>query len=132
MEYRLIMDTTAVSDSADNHIAKTDTIRFTTREQADYGNVVLRFSNIDLTKHPVLQFVQGEEIKKHYPLTVSEWSNKFVVPGEYEIRILYDDNQNGIWDPGDYSKKRQPEKAITLTQKLAVRANWDNERDIKL
>jgi hypothetical protein len=94
--------------------------------------VVLRFSNLDLAKHPVLQFVQGEEIKKSYPLTTMEWSNKFVSPGEYDIRILFDDNNNGKWDHGDYSKKLQPEKAITLTLKLAVRANWDNERDIKL
>ena len=53
-------------------------------------------------------------------------------PGEYEIRILFDDNNNGKWDHGDYSKKLQPEKAITISQKLGVRANWDNERDIKL
>ena len=131
-QYRLIMDTTAVSDSADNHIAKTDTIRFTTKQLSDYGNVVLRFSNVDLTKHPVLQFVQGEEIKSSYPLTTLEWSNKSVNPGEYDIRILFDENNNGKWDPGDYSKKLQPEKVITLTQKLSVRANWDNERDIKL
>jgi uncharacterized protein (DUF2141 family) len=132
MEYRLIMDTTALSDSADNHIAKTDTIRFTTKQLSDYGNVVLRFSNIDLDKHPVLQFVQGEEIKKSYPLTVMEWKNKFINPGEYDLRILFDDNNNGKWDPGDYSKKLQPEKVITLKQKLGVRANWDNEKDIKL
>jgi len=132
MQYRLIMDTTALSDSADNHLTKADTIRFTTKQQSDYGNVVLRFSNLDLAKHPVLQFVQGEEIKKSYPLTALEWSNKFVSPGEYDIRILFDDNNNGKWDPGDYSKKLQPEKAITLTLKLSIRANWDNERDIKL
>ena len=57
---------------------------------------------------------------------------KFVNPGEYKLRILFDDNRNGIWDPGDYSKKLQPEKVITLKEKLGVRGNWDNERDIKL
>jgi hypothetical protein len=94
--------------------------------------VVLRFSNLDLTKHPVLQLVQGDEIKNSYPLTALEWSNKFINPGEYEIRILFDSNNNGKWDTGDYSKKLQPEKAITLKDKLAIKANWDNERDIKL
>lgn len=132
IQYRLILDSTALSDSSDKSIAKTDTIRFTTKKEADYGNVVLRFSNIDLAKHPVLQFIQGEEIKESYPLTSMEWSKKLMIPGEYDIRILFDDNNNGKWDHGDYSKKLQPEKAITLSQKLSVRANWDNERDIKL
>jgi uncharacterized protein (DUF2141 family) len=132
MKYHIIMDTTAITDSANNQLAKFDTLRFTTKQQSDYGNVVLRFSNIDLAKHPVLQFVQGEEIKQSYPLSQAEWSNKFITPGEYEIRILFDDNNNGKWDPGNYNQKRQPEKAITLKDKLAIKANWDNERDIKL
>lgn len=132
MQYRLVMDTTAVSDSAGNRLAKLDTIRFTTKKQADYGNVVLRFSNLDLSKHPVIQFVQGEEVIKSYPVTAVEWSNKYINPGDYEIRILFDDNNNGKWDPGNYNKKLQPEKVITLPQKIGVRANWDNERDIKL
>ena len=130
--YRLIMDTSAIIDSANNRLLKADTIRFFAKEQADYGNVVLRFSNLDLSKHPVLQLVQGDEIKKSYPLTVSEWSNKFIDPGEYGIRILFDSNNNGKWDAGDYSKKLQPEKAITLKDKLSIKANWDNEREIKL
>jgi hypothetical protein len=46
-QYRVIMDTTAITDSANNHLTKIDTIRFTAKEQADYGNVVLRFSNLD-------------------------------------------------------------------------------------
>ena len=131
-EYRLILDTLAITDSANNHLVKADTIRFFTKQQSDYGNVVLRFNNLDLSKHPVLQFVQGDDIKNSYPLTTLEWSNKFISPGEYEIRILFDSNNNGKWDTGDYSKKLQPEKAITLKDKLAIKANWDNERDIKL
>lgn len=132
MDYRIIMDTSAVIDSANLHLTKADTIRFTARQESDYGHVVLRFSNLDLSKNPVLQLVQGEEVKKSYPLSATEWSNKFVNPGDYEIRILFDDNKNGKWDHGDYSKKLQPEKVITLKDKLAIKANWDNERDIKL
>ncbi|HEX2684361.1 MAG TPA: Ig-like domain-containing protein [Ferruginibacter sp.] len=132
MQYLLVMDTTAFADAAGHRIAKLDTIRFTTKKTADYGNVVLRFSNIDMARHPVIQLVSGEEVKLSAPLTQTTWSNKLVPPGEYDIRILYDENNNGQWDPGDYSRKKQPEKAVTLTQKLGVRANWDNERDIKL
>ena len=131
-QYRLIMDSTAVSDSSNNNIAKTDTIRFITKKEADYGNVVLRFSNLDMTKNPVLQFVQGEEVKESSAIKAMEWSKKLMIPGEYKIRILFDDNKNGKWDSGDYSKKLQPEKVIALPLKLAIRANWDNERDIKL
>ena len=130
--YRLIIEKDAVSDSADNVLAKSDTIRFVTKKQSDYGSLLLRFSNLDLTRHPVIQFIQNTEIVKSIPVIGSTWSDKFFIPGEYELRILYDTNNNGIWDPGNYEKKLQPENAITLDKKLVIKADWENERDVKL
>jgi uncharacterized protein (DUF2141 family) len=131
-DYKIVIQKGAVRDSTDSTITKTDTIRFKTRGSADYGNVVLRFNGIELSKHPVLQFVQDDVVKESYPVTAKEWQNKLFTPGEYEIRILYDDNNNGKWDPGSYSKKLQPEKVIALPKKFAVKENWDNESDINL
>lgn len=131
-KYRLIINNAAVTDSVGNNLPKSDTIRFSSKKISDYGNIVLRFTNLDLSRHPVLQFVVGDEVRFSYPLAASEWSKKTFKPGEYEMRILYDDNNNGKWDPGHYSKKIQPEKVVTLPQKLNVRGNWDNEQDIKL
>ncbi|MGC4101299.1 Ig-like domain-containing domain [Ferruginibacter sp.] len=131
-DYRLIINKTAVTDSTDSTIAKTDTIRFKTKREADYGNVVLRFNNIDLKKHPVIQFVQQGDIKESFAITSQEWRYKLFPPGEYEIRILFDDNNNGRWDPGSYSKKLQPEKVIALPKKISIRESWDNESEINL
>ncbi|MFM2326495.1 MAG: hypothetical protein RIR31_697, partial [Bacteroidota bacterium] len=130
--YRLIVNKLAVRDSADSALAKTDTLRFKTKRESDYGNVVLRFNNIDFAKQPVLQFTQEGEVKESFLITGKEWRNKLFPPGEYEIRILYDNNNNGKWDPGNYLKKLQPEKVILLPKKLSVRENWDNESDINL
>lgn len=130
--YILIVQSDAAKDSLNNALAKTDTFRFTTKRNEDYGKVVLRFSNLNLAKHPVLQILEGEKIKSSYPLTSLEWTNQLFPTGEFGIRILYDTNSNGVWDPGNYDKKLQPESTITMPQKLAVRANWENEREIKL
>lgn len=130
--YRLLVGKEAFADSTGLQLAKSDTIRFTSKKEADYGNIVLRFSNLVASKHPVLQFIKDQEVYKSFAITASTWSDKLFVPGDYELRILFDDNNNGVWDPGNYSKKIQPEKAITLDTKLNIKANWDNERDIKL
>jgi uncharacterized protein (DUF2141 family) len=131
-DYRLVINKDAVRDSTDSTLAKTDTLRFKTKTAGDYGNVVLRFNNIDFAKHPVLQFTQQDEVKESFALTTKEWRNKLFTPGEYEIRILYDDNNNGKWDPGNYKKKLQPEKVIAILKKIAVKENWDNESEINL
>lgn len=130
--YRLLIPKEAISDSTGLELTKSDTIKFMTKKESDYGNLVLRFSNLSSVSHPVLQFVKGEEIIKSVAITAPTWSDKLFVPGEYELRILFDENNNGVWDPGNYAKKLQPEKAITLDKNLNIKANWDNERDIKL
>jgi hypothetical protein len=128
--YQLLLDKTGITDSAGNQIAKADTLRFTAKRESDYGTLVLRFKDLDTSLHPVLQFIQTEAVVGSYPITGKEWRQKLFRAGEYEVRILYDRNRNGIWDPGSYTNRRQPEKVIPLPQKIAIRANWDNERDI--
>ena len=130
--YVFIIPKETATDSVGNVLSKSDTIHFKTKATADYGRLVIRFSNIDLTKHPVIEFLDGENLKLSFPITANEWSNKLFPPGDYTVRILYDLNNNAVWDPGSYTKKLQPEKATQLSQKIAVKADWDNERDIKL
>lgn len=130
--YRLLIQKDAVEDSTGLSFLRSDTLRFTTKGNGDYGRIVLRFTNIDLSKHPVIQFFDADKLRFSYPITSTEWSNKLFPPGDYFIRILYDLDNNGVWDPGNYSKKIQPEIATELSQKLSIRADWDNEREIRL
>jgi hypothetical protein len=129
--YILVLDKGGFADSAGITLRRNDTIRFSTKTLEDYGAVRLRFKNIDLKKNPVLQLVQNDMVVEASPLTGAEWSRKLFNPGEYDLRILYDENKNGIWDSGRFfGQKRQPEIVIIINTKLSVRANWDNEKDI--
>jgi hypothetical protein len=131
-DYRLLIEKDAVSDSSDNVLAKSDTIQFITKRVSDYGSLLLRFSNLDTTKHPMIQLLENSIVVKSIPVTGPTWSDSVFPPGEYEFRILYDTNNNGVWDPGNYEKKLQPEHATTLDKKLVIKADWENERDVKL
>ena len=47
-----------------------------------------------------------------------------VLPGEYNLRIIHDKNENRKWDTGNYLKKRKPEQVIHYNDTIKVRANW--------
>ena len=131
--YNLIVSKDFVEDSTGRKIIRDDTLSFRTRSLSDYGSLKLRFINLDLSRHPVLQFVQGGELKYSHVFTDRNVNIRLFQPGEYELRILYDENQNGKWDPGEFfGKHKQPEKVQPLQRKLEIKPNWDSEVDITL
>ena len=129
--YNLILDKEFAEDSLGRKLLKTDTVSFTTKKQTDYGSLKMNFLNIDLSKNPVLQISQGNQVIKTFPLTRSEIYQQLFPPGDFELSILYDNNKNGRWDPGQFfGLKRQPELVRPLNKKITIRANWDNEFEI--
>ncbi len=131
--FNLIADREFAEDSAGRKIPRTDTLNFRTMKESDYGNVTIRFNNLDIAKKPVLQILQSGTVKDSARLTSRDYKVKLFKPGEYEMRILYDENNNFIWDAGEFfGKRRQPEKVIAIKRKLNVKANWDNDNTIDL
>jgi len=130
---RLVISKNAVTDTSGIILSKIDTLTFATKREADYGTVRLRFNNLDTTLRPVLLLMKEDSIVESSPINLRDWTRKLFPPGEYDVRILYDKNKNGKWDTGDFfGKHLQPEIVTDLKIKLAVRANWDNEKDINL
>jgi uncharacterized protein (DUF2141 family) len=51
-------------------------------------------------------------------------------PGDYRIRLIIDDNQDGEWTPGNFFKNQQPETAIFYKNDkqntvITLKANWE-------
>ena len=130
--YSIIVSKDFATDTTGKPILKSDTLKFKTKRKSEYGSLKLHFKNLELNKNPLLQFVLNNEIVKSYPLSSVNWSTDLITPNEYEIRILYDTNKNGKWDPGDYHLKKQPERVIGVKKKVTIRSNFDSDIDIEL
>jgi Bacterial Ig-like domain len=130
--YHIILDKDFAVDSSGKKLLKTDTLSFKTKKMAEYGSLQIKFRNLDLAKNPVLQFITNDFIYKSFPLSSSSFSQQLFLPGEYELRILYDDNKNGKWDPGDFfGKHKQPEIVRPIERKISVKPAWQNEYEIQ-
>ncbi|MCJ7758085.1 MAG: hypothetical protein MUP24_08040, partial [Gillisia sp.] len=105
-----------------------DTIQTNIRTMAfsDYGNLSLNLQNIK--KFPIIvQLTDEKGIVKAEKLSTSESNLRFelVSPGKYLIRVIYDSNENGKWDTGNYLKKIKPEEIIYFPDLMDIRPNWD-------
>ncbi|HEY4149957.1 MAG TPA: Ig-like domain-containing protein [Chitinophagaceae bacterium] len=131
--YSMILDKEFAEDSAGKKIPRIDTLKFNTMKESEYGSVRLRFNNLDMARKPVLLLMQGDDIKFSEKIQGKELFKRLFKPGDYEIRILYDTNENGVWDPGQFFGKHiQPEKVQSIKKKMTIKANWDNEVTLEL
>lgn len=125
--YNVIFEKDLASDTLDNAILKTDTLAFTAKREADYGSIDLKIDQIDSTLHPIVFLYKNTKLFLQQSLEKNRYRIKRFEPGDYEVKILFDLNNNGKWDTGDYWKKIQPEKVVARKKPISIRANWDNE-----
>ena len=104
-----------------------DTLQFkmNTKLISDYGT--LKLSLLNVNRFPIIV----QMVDKKYSVVAETYlnENKTVFfdelsPDKYFLRIIYDDNQNGIWDTGNFLNRMQPEKIVYYPKQIEVRSNW--------
>lgn len=108
--------------------------KLSTKEYEDYGNMVLNLQNVK--RFPIIVEITN---KKGDNVIASEYSTgettiKFnlLVPEEFTVRIIYDDNKNKVYDTGSFINKTYSEEVFYYQKGIDVRANWDVDQAIDL
>ncbi len=116
--------------------ATNDTIQMTIRTQAveTYGTV---FLNIEPKNEEQTYFYEildrnNAVVRKGQKNEQNRYEIPFLNPGEYQVRIVLDVNNNGVWDTGNYLEKKQPEEVLYLDEPFELRANWDQNVTVTL
>jgi len=93
-------------------LVKTDTIKFTIKPATAYGTVLIRTNGFQQFNHPVLLLTQDDKIKYSYPITQPIIRIPLILPGDFVLKILEDENNNGIWDTGVYGQQKDNQKKL--------------------
>lgn len=114
---------------------KNDTLSydFTTKNLSDFGNLKVTLENVK--RFPVIVQLLDEK----GDVAASEYSDKnkeiifdLLEPNKYTLRVIYDDDKDKSWTPGNFLELRQSEEVIYFPKELDVRANWDVEQPFDL
>lgn len=105
-----------------------DTLRYRvqTKPTSDYGTLGLTFSNLE--EYPVIVQLVDTKFNVTAQQYLTEKSNvlfQYIKPGNYYVRVIFDENRNRRWDTGSYLDKRQPEEIVYYPAPIEIRANWD-------
>jgi len=100
---------------------------FRTRKLDYYGKIIVTLKKGK--ENLIIQLLdsKGEVLKEKTELSNNIVEFSYLKAGEYRLKAIYDRNENGKWDTGNYEEKIQPEKVKFYNKKIKVRSNWDLE-----
>lgn len=101
-------------------------INLNTKSFADYGNLSVTLNGRSI-EYPIILELTNEKGEVQRTQTAAEsqiFEFNHINPGKYLIRVIYDANNNGKWDTGNYLKRKQPEKVSYYPNTIEMRANW--------
>ena len=104
-----------------------------TKLLSDFGN--LKVNLVGVKRFPLILEILDDKETVLYSQTSSKetlFVFETIEPKLYTLRVIYDDNANGIWDTGDYLAKKQAEEIIYFSKQVDVRANWDVDQEFGL
>lgn len=108
---------------------RNDTLRWTFQAwDADYfGKVIVNVTR-KVPDNTLLQLLtQGEVVRQKLISAAESVVFERLLPATYTLRVLYDENGNGKWDPSYYLKSQQAEKFDHIGGAVQVRSNWEME-----
>ncbi|MFL5765083.1 MAG: Ig-like domain-containing protein [Bacteroidia bacterium] len=109
-------------------------VNFKTREEKYYGTVKVSLPNLTDDFRHIIQLVNesGKVIRESIERAPGAVEYDYLPPGKYRLKIIYDGNNNGKWDSGNYLQKIQPEKVVFDAETINIRSNWDAELEWKV
>ncbi|MBP1223347.1 Ig-like domain-containing protein [Flavobacterium sp. 1355] len=108
--------------------------KLTTKELADYGNLVLNLKNVK--RFPIIIELTNKKGDQVLASAYSEGKTtiefNLVQPESFTIRVVYDDNKNKLYDTGSFLNKTYAEEVFYYQEEYDVRANWDRNETVDL
>ncbi len=75
----------------------------------------------------ILQLLQNQKIITEVYFNNSPYLIEGIIPGKYQLKYIEDNNQDSLWNTGNWERKIQPEKVINYPSEITIRSNWDLE-----
>jgi hypothetical protein len=105
---------------------------FRTKKDTDYGSLKLNFLRELPNYNTVAQLFLGGVLVSKQIIKNKNLNFNMLNPGNYVLKFMHDINNNGVWDNGQYKNaKRQPEFVEILPQDVIIKANWQNDIEVK-
>ncbi|WMN12297.1 Ig-like domain-containing domain [Marivirga salinae] len=100
-----------------------NTTKLSFKKPEDYG--IIKGKVINMESDFIIQLISEKYVLKDTLVNQNEFQFNYVEPGNYRIRLIEDENGNGIWDAGNPLTLKPAENIYYLDELITVKANWE-------
>lgn len=106
---------------------------FTAKTEKDYGTLKIQYKvpANGVSYVATLLSDKGAELRNDRVSPNQVVVYDHLPAGKYNVRLLEDNNGNGVWDTGEYQQKLLPEKVEFFTKGITVRGYWELEESFE-
>ncbi|MHA6696520.1 Ig-like domain-containing domain [Chryseobacterium sp. A321] len=99
---------------------------FEVDKEENYGTLVLQLQGAPQSKFWIQFLDQNEVVKFQRLVEGSEHRFTEIPPATYQLRILVDQNGNGVWDAADFANFDFAEPVFVFPKQIEIRGLWEN------
>jgi len=129
-KYKLLVGKESVSSHYYSN-QKAILFNFAIGKNEDYGSLIFNIKNAPKFPFWIQLLNDSYSVEKEKKVEGGSTKVKFsyLDARTYSVRILVDNNNNGIWDGADFENRIQPEDAYIFKKKLTVKPLWEIVED---
>lgn len=128
---RVVIDSAAIQSFYGRENDAEIKLEFESNEEDYYGALIVSVDtsyNEDVIVHLLNS---KKEIVAIVPFESKMRFDK-LLPGEYQLRLIFDVDKNGEWTTGSLSEALEPEKVFYNSEAIKVKSKWEKEIDWQL
>ena len=105
----------------------TTEIAFRIPALSEFGNIFINVEIPENVPQVIVELLDERDkiIEKQIITSTEKIAFEYLTPQKYKLKAIFDTDANGLWSPGDFSKKQYPEAVFYHKDVFDVKANWD-------
>jgi hypothetical protein len=122
------IDSLAFTSTFSNSVLKDQWLAINQLEADYFGSLIL---NLDTTfnQPTYVELLDDKNVLIATKKMAQQMVFTELIPGKYQIRLIFDDNNDGEWTTGSLKEKRLPERVIYNRELIDIKSRWEKEVD---
>ncbi|MDB5032320.1 Ig-like domain-containing protein [Mucilaginibacter sp.] len=113
-------------------INKKQLVKFKIDNPEEYSTLTLKVTVPDTGRSYIVELLNEQKnvLRSNHVTKNTSIAYRNIYTGKFTVRVIYDDNKNGKYDPGSLKNKTQPENIWVYEKIFALRPNWEIDEEL--